>query len=63
VAPNRRKEAALKTAALVLAILASVFGALGAIIALLFGSFAETVSFGLGGTGIARNATWLLRPL
>jgi len=48
----------LKTAALVLAILASVFGALGAIIALLFGSFAETVSFGVGGTGIARSAAW-----
>jgi hypothetical protein len=48
----------LKTAALVLAILATVFGALGAIVALLFGAFAATISFGLGGTGIAQSATW-----
>jgi hypothetical protein len=68
VGPHRRgsaprKDAGLRTAALVLAILASVFGALGAIIAVLFGSFAETVSFGLGGTGIARNATWAFAAL
>jgi hypothetical protein len=57
---RRRKDAGLKTATLVLAILANIFGALGAIIALLFGSLAASVSFGLGGTDIARNAAWAL---
>jgi len=48
----------LRTAALVLAILASVFGALGALLAVFFGSFLASISFGLGGTDIVRNALW-----
>ena len=54
----------MKTAALVLAILATVFGALGALLAFVFGSFAASIPAGLGGgTSISKNATWALVAL